>query len=137
MNAAVLVLAGSETTATLLCGAVYLLGLHPDILAKVVHEVRTSFKMEDEIDLISVNALSYMLACLNETFRMYPPAPAGLPRVVPKGGCNVAGHWIPQDVSFFPRSRAPLRDIISSELKLIGLHADVCVSMAACRQLQL
>ncbi|KAI0457256.1 cytochrome p450 monooxygenase [Xylaria acuta] len=99
MNAAVLVLAGSETTATLLCGALYLLGLHPDILAKVVHEVRTSFKSEDEINLISVNGLSYMLACLNETFRLYPPAPAGLPRVVPKGGSNVAGHWIPQDIS--------------------------------------
>ncbi|TRX94632.1 hypothetical protein FHL15_004404 [Xylaria flabelliformis] len=99
VNAAVLVLAGSETTATLLSGALYLLGLHPEILAKVVQEVRTSFKSEDEIDLISVNGLNYMLACLNESLRLYPPNPAGLPRVVPKGGNNVAGHWIPQDTS--------------------------------------
>ncbi|KAI8955153.1 cytochrome p450 monooxygenase [Xylaria longipes] len=99
LNAATLVLAGSETTATLLSGTFYLLGSHPDILAKLVHEVRTSFKSEDEIDLISVNGLSYMLACLNESFRLYPPVPVGLPRVVPKGGCNIAGHWIPQDTS--------------------------------------
>ncbi|KAI1193961.1 cytochrome p450 monooxygenase [Nemania serpens] len=99
LNAALIVLAGSETTATLLCGALYLLGKHPDILDKVVHEVRTSFNNEEEIDLISVNGLSYMLACLNESFRLYPPVPVGLPRVVPKGGNKVAGHWIPQDMT--------------------------------------
>lgn len=97
LNSALLVLAGSETTATLLCGALYLLGSHPDVLEKLVSEVRTSFAHEEEIDLISVNSLSYMLACLNEAFRLYPPVPVGLPRVVPKGGSNIAGHWVPQD----------------------------------------
>ncbi|KAI0116322.1 cytochrome p450 monooxygenase [Nemania sp. FL0031] len=99
LNAAVLVLAGSETTATLLSGAVYLLGMYPDVLEKVVREVRTAFKSEDEIDLLSVSGLSYMLACLNETFRLYPPVPIGLPRVMPKGGGTVAGHWVPQDTA--------------------------------------
>ncbi|KAJ2998876.1 hypothetical protein NUW58_g188 [Xylaria curta] len=99
MNAALIVLAGSETTATLLCGAFYWLGLHPEILEKVVQEVRTSFKSEDEIDLISVGGLTYMLACLNETLRLYPPTPIGLPRVVPKGGVTIAGQWVPQDTS--------------------------------------
>ncbi|KAI1123503.1 cytochrome p450 monooxygenase [Nemania abortiva] len=99
LNAAVLTLAGSETTATLLSGTVYLLGSHPEVLDKVVHEVRTAFRSEDEIDLISVSGLSYMLACLNETFRLYPPVPIGLPRIVPKGGGNIAGHWVPQDTA--------------------------------------
>ncbi|KAI1171137.1 cytochrome p450 monooxygenase [Nemania sp. FL0916] len=99
LNAALLVVAGSETTATLLCGTFYLLGQHPDVLDKVVREVRSSFEREDQIDLISVNGLSYMLATLNETFRLYPPVPIGLPRIVPKGGGNIAGHWIPQDTA--------------------------------------
>ncbi|KAI1153547.1 cytochrome p450 monooxygenase [Nemania diffusa] len=99
LNAALITVAGSETTATLLCGTVYLLGSHPDVLDKVVHEVRTAFKSEDEIDLISVNGLSYMLACLNESFRLYPPVPIGLPRIVPKGGSTIAGHWVPQDAA--------------------------------------
>ncbi|KAJ8119720.1 hypothetical protein ONZ43_g3395 [Nemania bipapillata] len=99
LNAALLTVAGSETTATLLCGTFFLLGQHPDVLEKAVHEVRTSFKSEDEIDLISVNGLSYMLACLNESFRLYPPVPVGLPRIVPKGGNTIAGNWVPQDTA--------------------------------------
>ncbi|GAP85672.1 putative cytochrome P450 [Rosellinia necatrix] len=97
VNSALLVLAGSETTATLLCGALYLLGSHPDTLNKLIQEVRTTFTNEEQIDLVSVNGLNYMLACLNEALRLYPPVPVGLPRVVPKGGNNIAGHWVPQD----------------------------------------
>ena len=69
------------------------------MLDKLVEEVRTTFKSEDEIDLMSVNGLEYMLACLKESLRQYPPAPIGMPRVVPKGGFSVAGHWTPEDVS--------------------------------------
>lgn len=83
----------------MLCGAFFLLGTHRDVLDKVVQEVRTTFKSEDEIDLISVNGLDYMLACLKEALRQYPPVPLGLPRVVPKGGGTIAGNWVPQDVS--------------------------------------
>ncbi|KAK7752967.1 hypothetical protein SLS62_005126 [Diatrype stigma] len=98
-NASVLVIAGSETTSSLLSGALYLLGSHRDILDKVVQEVRTTFNNEGEINLITVNGLSYMLACLNETLRRYPPAPNGFPRLVPKGGGTIAGHFIPQDTA--------------------------------------
>ncbi|KAL7627061.1 hypothetical protein AAE478_003837 [Parahypoxylon ruwenzoriense] len=99
LNASVLIVAGSETTATLLSGAVFLLGSHPDALKKLTHEVRSSFTSEDQITLISVNKLEYMLACLNEAFRQYPPVAVGLPRLVPKGGSKIAGHWVPQDTS--------------------------------------
>nr|AVY05532.1 cytochrome P450 monooxygenase [Nodulisporium sp.] len=97
VNASVLIIAGSETTATLLSGAVYLLGTHRDVLEKLTREVRSAFTSEDQITLTSVNSLTYMLACLNESFRQYPPAALGLPRVVPKGGSKIAGHWVPQD----------------------------------------
>lgn len=98
-NASTLIIAGSETTATLLSGAVYLLTTHPDKLAKVANEVRSAFNSEEEITLNSVSRLSYMLACLNETLRCYPPVASGLPRVVPKGGAYVAGKFVPEDVS--------------------------------------
>lgn len=112
-NANVLIIAGSETTATLLSGAVYLLTTHPDKLAKVANEVRSAFNSEEEITLNSVSRLSYMLACLNEALRCYPPVASGLPRVVPKGGAYVAGKFVPEDVSitrvlFFNLSFAPL-----------------------------
>lgn len=98
-NASILILAGSETTSTLLSGATYLLLRNPIALQKLTDEVRSSFDSEAEIDLLSVSKLSYMLACLNEALRLYPPVPGGLPRVVPRGRGNVtiAGEVIPDD----------------------------------------
>ena len=97
-----MIVAGSETTATLLSGATYLLLKHPEVLKKLTEEVRSTFKSEEEITLLSVNNLEYMLACLNETMRVYPPVPIGMPRVSPKGGAKVAGNFIPENVSFPP-----------------------------------
>ncbi|KAI1305687.1 cytochrome P450 [Xylaria venustula] len=97
MNASLLILAGSETTATLLCGATYLLTTHPQVLGKLEQEVRSAFKNDSEITLTSVGNLSYMLACLNESLRQYPPVVTGLPRKAPKGGDMVDGRFVPQD----------------------------------------
>ncbi|RYP60732.1 hypothetical protein DL769_007993 [Monosporascus sp. CRB-8-3] len=96
-NAEVLIVAGSESTSTLLSGAIYLLTTHPDKLARVTEEVRTSFTSEEEITLNSVSRLSYMLACLNETLRYYPPVASALPRQAPKGGAYVDGKFVPED----------------------------------------
>jgi cytochrome P450 len=98
-NAGLLVIAGSETTATLLCGAVFLLASNPEPLAKVASEVRSRFSDESEITLTSVNSLSYMLACLNEAFRLYPPVAITAPRVTPEGGAIIAGRAVPGNVS--------------------------------------
>lgn len=95
VNASKLILAGSETTATLLSGALFLLTANQDRLAILTKEVRTCFKNDKDITLSSVSDLTYMLACLNETLRMYPPVAVGLPRMVPKGGETVAGELIP------------------------------------------
>lgn len=85
-TAKTLVVAGSETTATLLSGITYLLIRHPRVLSKLVSEVRSSFKSEAEINLVGANQLRYMLACLDEAMRMYPPVPSTFPRNVPPGG---------------------------------------------------
>ncbi len=71
-------------------------------MATLKKEVRLSFKSEDEITLTSVGNLTYMLNCLKESLRMYPPVPFGLPRQVPKGGAKIAGHLVPEDVSLMP-----------------------------------
>lgn len=38
-----------------------------------------------------------MLACLREALRRYPPVAGPLPRVVPKGGANIAGRFVPEN----------------------------------------
>lgn len=95
----VLCVAGSETTATLLCGVTFLLLKHPDIMNKLKREVRSIFKSEDEITLTSIGNLESMLACLNEALRAYLPAPVGFPREVLKGGVTINGQFIPEGVS--------------------------------------
>ncbi|RYP44053.1 hypothetical protein DL768_009447 [Monosporascus sp. mg162] len=97
INAGTLIIAGSETTATLLSGAVYLLTTNPDKLSKLAREVRDKFASDDEITLLSVNDLPYMLACLNESLRLYPPVAVGNPRQVPRGGASVLGKFIPEN----------------------------------------
>ncbi|KAJ4392470.1 hypothetical protein N0V85_007030, partial [Neurospora sp. IMI 360204] len=88
--------AGSETTATTLSGVTYLLTQNPEVLKRVTQEVRTAFKSVEEIDINSVNKLTYMLAVLNETLRLYPAVTSNLPRIVPRGGAKVLGEYIPE-----------------------------------------
>ncbi|KAG6364587.1 hypothetical protein INS49_006189 [Diaporthe citri] len=96
-NSAALLIAGSETTATLLTGLTYLLCKHPEAMVKLKREVRSKFMSDSEITLTSVLELKYLLACLDEALRLYPPVPIGPLRTVPagSGGVTIAGHMVP------------------------------------------
>ncbi|CRL23879.1 Cytochrome P450 [Penicillium camemberti] len=94
-NASTLIIAGSETTATLLSGVTYLLLRSPRVLAKLQDEIRSTFTKEEEITLESCNKLEYCLAVLTESLRVYPPVPIGLPRIVDAQGDMIAGNWVP------------------------------------------
>ncbi|KAK0375357.1 cytochrome P450 [Colletotrichum limetticola] len=95
-NAMVLIIAGSETTATLLTAATYFLATNPYVLAKLNDEVRSAFTTEDEIDMLSVQNLPYLLAVLDESLRMFPPVPGPSPRAIGEGGDTILGEFIPQ-----------------------------------------
>lgn len=71
-NAGLLVVAGSETTATLLCGVTYLLLRNPECLRKVTEEVRSSFESEHDITFSSVQNLPY--STFSPTFLDRPPS---------------------------------------------------------------
>ncbi|KAJ5207061.1 Cytochrome P450 E-class group I [Penicillium cf. griseofulvum] len=90
-----LIIAGSETTATVLSGVTYLLLRNPRVLKKLQDEIRSTFTTEKEITLESCNKLEYCLAVLTEALRVYPPVPIGLPRVVDSQGDMIAGNWVP------------------------------------------
>lgn len=107
-NASAIVLAGSETSATLLSGCTWFLLKNPHHLRKLEIQVRSTFASETEIDLISVGKLDYMLAVLDEALRLYPPVPVQSNRIVTKGGAMIAGQWVPEGVSlthFHPRRK--------------------------------
>jgi cytochrome P450 len=91
----VLVIAGSETTATLLTGLTYHLLTTPTILSKLCTEIRSTFSSDSEINMTSVNKLKYELAVLEEGLRMFPPVPFTPRRMVEGKGKKIAGQWVP------------------------------------------
>ncbi|KAJ5919048.1 hypothetical protein N7466_009991 [Penicillium verhagenii] len=98
-NASLLIIAGSETTATLLAGVTYLLLRSPHALTKLNEEVRGAFKSDEDATLEACNQLSYLQACLTEALRMYPPVPVGLPRVIDSQGDMIDGNWVPGGIT--------------------------------------
>lgn len=98
----ILLLAGTETTATLLSFTTYHLLSNPTILRKLKEEIRSAFKNEGDITMVSVNKLQYLLAVLQEAMRIHPPTPIGTIRATPEGGSVICGKWVPGDVSSLP-----------------------------------
>lgn len=94
-NSYVLIIGGSETTATLLSGAVYFLLRNPSVMAKLTSEIRTAFKAESEISFVTVSKLQMFIAVLAESLRIYPPVPWKLARAVPPSGAIVDGSFVP------------------------------------------
>ncbi|CAA7034527.1 unnamed protein product [Microthlaspi erraticum] len=64
-----LLLAGRDTTSSALTWFFWLLSKHPQVMAKIRHEIKTKF---DPTDL---EKLVYLHAALNESMRLYPPLP--------------------------------------------------------------
>ncbi|RAL08960.1 cytochrome P450 [Aspergillus homomorphus CBS 101889] len=97
-NATLMTTAGSETTATLLSGATYLLCTHSRVLRTLQQEIRTEFRSYEAITLEAVaNAkrTPYLNAVIAEALRFFPPVPVGFIRRVPPGGETVSGWWMP------------------------------------------
>ncbi|OJJ45140.1 hypothetical protein ASPZODRAFT_18049 [Penicilliopsis zonata CBS 506.65] len=94
-NAELLTVAGSETTASLLSGVTYLLLTNRDKYQKLVAEVRSSFQTVEEINFVSLGQLPYLLACLDEGLRLYPPVAIASPRVVPEQGAYILNTFVP------------------------------------------
>ena len=92
-----LIIAGSETTASLLDGATYYLLRNPDVLAKVRDEVRNAFADPGDMTLASTGKLPYLHAVLEESLRCFPPVPALLPRRTIKDEM-IDGVLVPPDV---------------------------------------
>lgn len=98
-NSTLLVLAGSESTASGLAGITFQLLKNPEALKKAVAEIRATFEREADIEPDSVKRLSYLAAVVSEGLRMYPPFPEGLPRLTPRQGALICGQWVPGGVS--------------------------------------
>jgi cytochrome P450 len=92
--ARIFIIAGSETTATLLSGAFFHLLTHPEYLSRLTHEIRTAFLTESEIDIQSTGSLPFLQAVIQESLRLYPPTPNTFPRTTPEPGQVICGRFV-------------------------------------------
>lgn len=93
-----LIVAGSETSATLLSGCIYYLCTTPQVMSRLVHEIRSSFAKETDMSFKSIAMLPYLAAVIEESLRMYPPFVTSLARIVPYGGALIDGQFVPGGV---------------------------------------
>lgn len=93
-----LIIAGSETTATVLSGTINHLCKNPDTLRQLVKEVR-SFHTPSDMTPLALIQLPFLSAVLKEGLRMCHPICVGLHRVVPPQGAKIDNHWVPGNVS--------------------------------------
>lgn len=94
-NASLFMIAGTETTATALSGTTYYLLQNPAVMAELTKEIRSNFADFDALDLDQLARQKYLMAVLQEGLRMYPPFPTSLPRIVPDGGMEIDGKFVP------------------------------------------
>lgn len=100
-NANFLLMAGTETVATVLSGTTYYMLRAPDKLQRAIEEVRAAFQNESEITFITASdRLPFLMACILEGLRLYPPGPLALPRRTPEDSVTmIAGHPVPGGVT--------------------------------------
>ncbi|KAA8569823.1 hypothetical protein MFRU_064g00300 [Monilinia fructicola] len=89
-----LIIAGSETTAVTLTAMVSFLLRYPDKMKILIDEVRGAFTDASQINVEGTLPLEYLFAVIEETLRILPPVPFGLPRTCP--GAVIDGHVVPE-----------------------------------------
>ena len=103
----VIMMAGAVTTATFLSGVLYYLGHNRQALGRLQNELRSTFPSLADINSKKLLDCVYLNAVVEEGLRIYPPAGAAhLSRIVPQGGCEISGKFIPEGVRF--QSISPL-----------------------------
>ncbi|KAF7909634.1 uncharacterized protein EAF01_003352 [Botrytis porri] len=90
-----LVIAGSETTSTVLLSTTRHLMLQPEKKEKLRKEIRETFSDESEVTLKALKNLPHLTAVFQEHFRCTPPVPCSIPPTVPDGGDKIAGDVDP------------------------------------------
>ncbi|KAH7237944.1 cytochrome P450 [Fusarium solani] len=91
--------AGSDTTAVTLSSTLFFLYSNPDKLAKLRREIDTKAadgSISDPVTFQEAQNMAYLQAVIKETLRLHPAVGTILPRVVPRGGMELSGHYFPE-----------------------------------------
>ena len=95
-DARLLIIAGSDTTATTLTYCLYHLAKDPSLVKRLRDELESHDVRNDEnFTVFGLAGLEYLNGVIDETLRLYPPVPSAIQRNSPREGVTVNGHFIP------------------------------------------
>ncbi|MCJ1348473.1 hypothetical protein MMC31_006705 [Peltigera leucophlebia] len=89
------IIAGSETVATVLSGTLNYLCKNPTVLKTLANEVRSAVSVEADLTIANLSQLPYLTGVLKESLRIVSPTPISFPRIVPSKGASILGYWVP------------------------------------------
>ncbi|CUS12206.1 unnamed protein product [Tuber aestivum] len=100
VDSTLILLAGSDSTATAIRAAVMFICSNPrayitlksELAAKIVRTTPPSI-----VSFSTARSLPYLSACIKETLRLFPPGAGAMERVVPAGGAILSGYFIPEN----------------------------------------
>jgi cytochrome P450 len=93
-----LVFAATDTTGTTLAYLFWELAQHPEWQTRLRNELEKVGLEDGVVKHMDVNDLEILGAVLSEGMRKNTVALSGLPRVVPRGGRNLDGVFVPEGV---------------------------------------
>ncbi|KAJ2349995.1 hypothetical protein IWW50_002297 [Coemansia erecta] len=97
-----MMLAGSDTTSHTISWTLHLLMLYPQHYRRALAEVRARFAPDHMITHDECRAqLPFIEACVLESLRLAPVTGGLLPRMAPRGGMHIQGHYIPEGTTVF------------------------------------
>ncbi|KAL9059452.1 MAG: hypothetical protein Q9162_001150 [Coniocarpon cinnabarinum] len=94
------IFAGSDTTAASTRALLYWVLKHPECETRLINEIleaRASGNLSNIAKREEAENLPYFMACLWEALRFHPQPGLVMPRVVPAGGLDVNGHFLPRE----------------------------------------
>ncbi|KAJ9063911.1 hypothetical protein DSO57_1035993 [Entomophthora muscae] len=92
----ILMIGAIDTTANTLFWTLKLLLENPTEMEKLIAEIDAAFPSPDSITLDTIKEkCPYLAAVFNESMRMYPVGGGRAPRIVPKGGAEFEGYYLP------------------------------------------
>ncbi|KAI8301864.1 Cytochrome P450 monooxygenase gsfF [Colletotrichum sp. SAR11_240] len=92
------IFAGSDTTAISIRAIIYYMLKYPEAKRKLIEEVDTLWqqgKLSDPVTVAESEKMPYLQAAMYEALRLHPAVGMTLPRVVPKGGYEIDGRFMP------------------------------------------
>nr|GLL48313.1 cytochrome P450 CYP82D47-like [Ipomoea trifida] len=95
-----LIAGGADTTSIMLTWALSLMMNNPHVLNMAQEELDIVVGKERKVNESDIKNLVYLQAIVKETFRMYPGAPLGGPRMFTED-CTISGFHVPKDTWLF------------------------------------